>query len=111
MIVRDRARWRRIPPSHQTDGQKLTELGHRAQRGYSRIEVRARAELHEFLRVFHPVRYRHKAGNPQIAGDVEHPDAASGFAKLSFQITNVGIVELAEIHLRALQTIVPPDGV
>src|SRR5262245_57011204 len=57
------------------------------------------------------MRYRHKAGNPEIAGDVEHPDAAAGFSKLDLQITNVGIVELAEVHLRALQAIVPPDRV
>src|SRR5262245_65951966 len=111
MIVRCRARWRRVPSSHQAAGHELAELGHRAQRGNSRIEVRARAELHKLLRVFHPVRYRHEAGNPEIAGDVEHPYAASGFTKLSLQITNVGIVELAEVHLRALQAIVPPDGV
>ena len=97
--------------AHETDGQKLIELGHRAQRGDARIEVRAGTELDEFLRVFHPVRDRHEARNPEIAGDVEHPKAASGFGKLDFQIADVGIVELAEVHFRPLQSIVPPDRV
>ena len=73
--------------------------------------MRARTELDKFLRVFHPVRYGHKARNPEIAGDVEHPEAASGFGKLDFQITDVGFIELAEIHFRPLQSIVPPDRV
>src|SRR5207244_5223024 len=73
--------------------------------------MRAGTELDKFLRVFHPVRYGHKARNPKIAGDVEHPEAASGFGKLDFQITDVGFIELAEIDFRPLQSIVPPDRV
>ena len=53
----------------------------------------------------------HEARNPEIAGDVEHPKPASGLGKLGLQIADVGIVELAEIHFRPLQSIVPPDRV
>ena len=52
-----------------------------------------------------------KRRNPEIAGDVEHPKPASGFGKLDLQIADVGIVELAEVQFRPLQSIVPPDGV
>ena len=105
------ARFLSGPAAHETDGQKLVQLGQRAQHGNSRIEVRAGTELDIFLPVFHPVRYRHKARNPEIAGDVEHPKPASGFGKLGLQIADVGIVELAEVHFRPLQSIVPPDCV
>ena len=40
----------RLPAAHETDGQKLIELGHRAQRGDARIEMRAGTELDELLR-------------------------------------------------------------
>ena len=50
-----------ITTPHETDGQKLTEFGHRPQNRYSRIEVRARTKLDVFLRVFRPMRHRHKA--------------------------------------------------
>src|SRR6516165_3173208 len=73
--------------------------------------MRARTELDKFLRVFHPVRYGHKARNPEVAGDVEHPKATSGFGKLDFQFADVGFIELAEIDFRPLQSIVPPDRV
>ena len=75
---------RRSAAAHETDGQKLVQLGQRAQHRDARIEMRAGTELDEFLPVFHPVRYRHKARNPEIAGDVEHPKPASGFGKLGF---------------------------
>ena len=74
----------RIPRSHEADGQKLVQLGHRTQDGDSRIEMRARTKLDFFLRIFHPMRHRHKARNTEIAGDVEHPQPASGFGKLDF---------------------------
>ena len=105
------ARFLAGPASHETDGQELVELGQRAQQGNPGIEVRAGTELDIFPSRLHPVRYRHKARNPEIAGDVEHPKPASGFGKLALQIANVGIVELAEVHLRPLQSIVPPDRV
>ena len=89
----------------------MIQLGQRAQQGDSRIEMRAGAELDIFLPVLHPVRDRHKGRNPEIAGDVEHPKPASGFGKLGLQIADVGIVELAEVHFRPLQSIVPPDRV
>src|SRR5713101_2318978 len=57
--IRFLARWVLVPGAHETDGQKLIELGHRAQHGDPRIEVRAGPELDEFLRVLHPVRQRH----------------------------------------------------
>ena len=105
------ARFLSGPASHETDGQELVQLGQRAQQGDAAIKVRAGPELDIFLRVLHPVRYRHKARNPEIAGDVEHPKPASGFGKLGLQIADVGIVELAEVHFRSLQSIVPPDCV
>jgi hypothetical protein len=89
----------------------LVELGHRAQRGDSRIKMGAGAKLDKFLRVLHPVRYRHEARNPEVAGDVEHPKATSGSGKLDFQFADVGFIEVAEIHFRPLQSIVPPDRV
>src|SRR5262249_32138762 len=110
-LIRILARWVLVAGAHETDREKLIELGHRAQHSDARIEVRAGTELDEFLRVQLPVRYRHEARNPEIAGDVEHPQAASGLGKLDFQITDVGIVELAQVHFRPLQSIVPPDRV
>jgi hypothetical protein len=98
-------------PCHETDGQKLIELGQRAQRGDPRIEVRAGTELDMFMGVFDPVRYRHEARNPEIVGDVEHPHLASGFGKLDLQVAGVGIVELSQVHFRPLQSVVPPDRV
>ena len=100
-----------VSAAHEADGQKLIELGQRAQQGDARIEVRAGAELDILLPVFHPVRDRHEGRNPEIAGDVEHPKPAPGLGKLRLQIANVGIVELAEVHFRPLQPVVPPDRV
>ena len=104
-------RWALVARSHEADRQKLAQLGHCAQRSDARIEVRAGTEFDELLRILHPVRDHHEARNPEIAGDVEHPEAASGFGKLGFQVANVGIVELAEVHFRPLQSIVPPDRI
>ena len=73
--------------------------------------MRAGAELDIFLPVLHPVQYRHIGGNAEIAGDVEHPQLASRVGELGVQIANVGIVELAEIDLGPLRSIVPPDRV
>ena len=50
-----KARFLSGPASHETDGQKLVQLGQRAQQGDSRIKVRAGTELDVFLRVLHPV--------------------------------------------------------
>jgi hypothetical protein len=49
---------------------------------------------------------RHKRGNFEIAGGVEHPKAASGFRELDFQIADLGIIELPQIDFRPLQSIV-----
>jgi len=106
-----KARFLSGPASHETDGQKLIQLGQCAQQGDSCIKVCAGTELDILLRIVHPVQYRHKARNPEIAGDVEHPKLASGFGKLGSQIADVGIVELVEVHFRPLQSIVPPDCV
>src|SRR4029453_3474157 len=57
------------------------------------------------------MRDRHKRGNSEIAGGVEHPKAASGFRELHFQITDVRIIELSQVDFRPLQSIVPPDRV
>src|SRR5262245_59736681 len=84
VLVRFLARRVRVPAAHEPDGQKLVELRHRAQRGNSRIEMGAGAKLDKFLRVLRPVCYRNEARNPEVAGDVEHPKAPSGFAKLDF---------------------------
>ncbi len=73
--------------------------------------MRAGTELDIFLSVLHPVQYRDIGGNAEIAGDVEHPEPASGVGKLGLQIADVGIVELAEIDFRPLQPVVPPDRV
>src|ERR1700675_2677738 len=73
--------------------------------------MRDRTELDIFLRILRPVQYRHKSWNAEIAGDVEHPKPESGFGELGFQVADVGVVELAEVHFRSLQSIVPPDGV
>src|SRR2546422_3321017 len=43
-----------------------------------------RSTLFPYTTLFrsHPVRYRHKARNPEIAGDIEHPKPSPGFTKL-----------------------------
>ncbi len=48
---------------------------------------------------------------PRSRGDVEHPQLAPGFRKLSLEIPNIEIVELPEIDLGALHPVVPPDRV
>src|SRR6266571_3570564 len=70
-----------------------------------------RAEVDELLPVFHPMSDRHESRDTQIAGDVEHPQAAPGFGELVLQVTDIRIIELAEIDLRPLQAVVPPDRV
>ena len=76
-----------------------------------RIEMRAGTEFDDLPPVFRRVRNRHEAWNSEVAGDVEHPNPAPGGGELDLQIADVGIVELAEVHFRPLQSIVPPDGV
>src|SRR5262249_30202493 len=49
--------------------------------------------------------------DPEVAGDVEHPQAASGFRELMLQVTNIRVIELTQIDLRPLQAVVPPDRV
>ena len=78
--------------AHQSDRQELIELGERTQQGNARIEMRAGTEL-DIFPSSHPVRHRHEARNPEVAGDVEHPEPASGFGKLRLQVADVGIVE------------------
>src|SRR5438445_88446 len=68
-------------------------------------------EIDEFLPVFHPMSDRHETRDPEIAGDIEHPQAAPGFGELVLQVTDIRIIELAEIDLRPLQAVVPPDRV
>src|SRR5882672_4923342 len=104
-----KGRFVRLSASHETDGEELVQLRQRAQGGDSRVEVGAGPELDIFLPVIDPVRHRDECWNPEIAGDVEHPKPTSDFGKLHLQIAEVGIVELAEIHLRPLQSVVPPD--
>ena len=48
-LLRTLARFIRGPAAHESDGQKLIELGHRAERGDARIEVGAGTEIDEFL--------------------------------------------------------------
>ena len=99
------------PAAHETQGQKLIQLRQRPQQGDSRVEMRAGTEFNIFPPVLHPVRDRDKRRDPEIAGDVEHPKPAAGLGKLISQIANIGIVELAEVQFRPLQSIVPPDRV
>src|SRR5712672_4348125 len=93
------------------DGQELVELGQRPQRGDPAVEMRAGPELDVFLAVVDPVGDRHESRNLKIAGDVEHPQPASGLGELAAQIADVGIVEPAEVHLGALRPVVPPDRI
>src|SRR3974390_1249243 len=97
------------PAPHEADGKKLVQFGQCAEQSDSGIKMRAGSELDVFLRVVHPMHYCHKAWNPKVAGDVQHPKPASSFGELGLQIADVGIVELAEVHLRPAQSIVPPD--
>ena len=90
-----------VAAAHEADGQELVQLGDARSKAMRGIEMRAGSELDIFLPVVHPVRHRHEARNPEIAGDVEHPKPASGFGKLGLQITDVGIVELVEVHFRS----------
>ena len=105
------ARFLSVAAAHQADRQELVQLGQRAQQGDAAVEMRAGPELDIFLGVLHPVQDRHEARNPEVAGDVEHPEPAPGLGKPPSQIAHVGIVELAEVDLRSLQSVVPPDCV
>ena len=73
--------------------------------------MRAGAELDELLRALRPVCDRHEARNPEIAGDVQHPQAAPGLGELDLQIADIRIVEAVEVHRGPLQAIVPPDRI
>src|SRR6516225_4075684 len=86
-----------VAGAHKTDGKKLVHLGQCAQQRDTRIEVRTGAVLDKVVSVLRRMRQRHKAWNPEIAGDVEDPQPAAGFGKLAFEIADVGIVELAKI--------------
>src|SRR5260370_41527357 len=68
-------------------------------------------EIDEFVPVFDPMSDRHETRDPEIAGDIEHPQAAPGFGELVLQDTDIRIIELAEIDLPPLQAVVPPDRV
>src|SRR5262249_2349205 len=70
-----------------------------------------RTEVDEFLPVFHPMRDRHETRDPEIASDIEHPQAAPGFGELVLQVTAIRTVELAQAVLRPLHAVVPPDRV
>src|SRR5262249_23323794 len=85
------------PAAHETQGQKLVELSQRAQQGDFGIEVRAGSEFNIFPPVLHPVRYRDKGRNPEIAGDIEHPEPATAFSQLPLQIADVGVIKWAEV--------------
>src|SRR4029077_4666566 len=84
----------RVASSHESDGQKLVHLGQRTQQRNACIEMRAGTVLDKIMTVFYRVRQRDKARNPEITGDVEDPQPASGFSKLDFEISDVGVVEL-----------------
>ena len=92
-----------VAAAHEPDGQKLIDLGQRPQRCDARIEMRTGAELDMLRASFHPVGHRDEARNAEIAGDVEQPEPAPGLGKLSFQVANIGIVELGEIDLGPLK--------
>jgi hypothetical protein len=69
------------------------------------------AEFDILPSVLYPMRDRDEGWNAEIAGDVEHPKPAAGLGELLAQIADVGIVELAEIQFRPLQSVVPPDRI
>src|SRR5262245_23920653 len=73
--------------------------------------MRAGTELDVLVSILYPVHDRHVGGNAEIAGDVEHPQPASGIGKLGLQIPDIRIVELLEVDLGTLHPVVPPDGV
>src|SRR5260370_42105825 len=65
-------------------------------------------EIDEFVPVFHPMSDRHETRDPEIAGDIEHPQAAPGFGGFVLQVTDIRIIELAEFDLRPLVAGLPP---
>src|SRR6516164_11104916 len=95
--------------AHETNGQELIELGHRLQQRNPSIEMRAGPEVDEFLPVDLPMRHGHEAWNAEIAGDIEDPEPPAGFRQLYFQITDVSILKLGKVQLRAVEAVVPPD--
>ena len=75
----------------------MVELRQRTQQGDFRIKVCTGSEFDIFPPVLHPVRYRHKGRNPEIAGDIEHPKLAAAFGQLSLQIADVGVTKRTEV--------------
>ena len=65
--------------------------------------MRAGAVFDELLSGDRRIRHRHVARNAEIGGDVEHPQPASGFGKLVFQIADVRIAELVQVQFRPLR--------
>src|SRR4051812_283446 len=57
------------------------------------------------------MRNRHVGWDLEIAGDIEHPKLMAGFGKLSLQIADVVVIELAKVYAGAVQSIVPPNCV
>ena len=97
------------PPISPMDRSRRTRSAHAARRCARRNARQSRIRYfpaESFTRWYH-----HEASNPEVACDVKHPKPAPGYQQLGLQIADVGIVELAEVHLRPLQAIVPPDRV
>src|SRR5712671_286700 len=105
------ARFVALGAAHETDGQELVELRQRAHHGDAGIEMRAGTELDVFFPVVDPMGDRHEGRNLKIAGDVEHPQPASGLGQPASQIADIGIVEPAEVHFGPLRSVVPPDRI
>src|SRR5262249_17542549 len=100
-----------VAHAHQTDGQKLIELGQRTQQRDPRIEVRTGTELDEIPATFLRLRHRDVTWDAEVMGDVEHPQPATGFGKLGLQLAHIGVVDGAEVEFAPLQWIVPPHRV
>ena len=98
------------PPIRPIDRNWLSSVNARNMRN-ARIEMRAGTELDIFLAVLHPVQDRDIGRNAEIAGDVEHPQLASGVGELALQVADVGIVEHVQVDFRPLRSVVPPDRV
>src|SRR5215475_6292964 len=73
--------------------------------------MRAGAEFDILVAVFHPVHDRNVGGHAEITGYVEHPDPPSGIGKLDSHVTDIGVIELAEIDFRTTQAVVPPNRI
>ena len=71
--------------------------------------MRARGKLDALPPIFVPVQDGHDHGNINVAGHIQHPQAASRRGELGSQIPNITVAKPIEIDLGALQAVVPPD--